>query len=120
MAALMHAGAASQEARPGDVFADPDMPPRTQATCGNLRELARHASDTEGRIDKSIVGEITAVHSDGALVYLAFCTAPNPRVLCITYQDNGMKTGDRVIATGGYQRQDPDHILLDPCLAHRP
>ncbi|WP_114769861.1 hypothetical protein [Microvirga subterranea] len=69
------------------------------------------------RIDLAVEGELTVVHSDGVLTYLGLCKAPDPRVLCVTYRDNGMKPGDRVALAGGYGRPDRDHILLDPCLA---
>jgi hypothetical protein len=37
--------------------------------------------------------------------------------MCVAYNDNGMKPGDAVFAKGSYARVDPDHALLDPCLA---
>lgn len=40
--------------------------------------------------------------------------------MCVTYDDNGMKLGERVTLRGGYSRQDEHHGVLDPCLASRP
>jgi hypothetical protein len=60
------------------------------------------------------------VRSDGALVYLALCQAPDPQVLCVTYAENGARVGDRVVVSGGYERVGPNHVKLDPCLHHAP
>jgi hypothetical protein len=40
------------------------------------------------------------------------------RVMCVTYQGNDMKAGDRVLFKGGYKRLDENHAVLDPCLAN--
>ncbi len=93
----------------------------TRATCRDLRERTRDL-DGEGpeRVDLSVVGSLTLVQFDGALAYLALCSPPDPQVLCVSYSTNGMKEGDLVIASGNYRRPDPDHVLLDPCLASSP
>jgi hypothetical protein len=64
-----------------------------------------------------MVGALTAVRTDGALWYLTMCS--DVRVMCVTYQSNDMKPGDRVVLKGGYARLDPNHVMLDPCLANR-
>jgi len=58
------------------------------------------------------------VKSDGVLWYLVMCS--DVRVMCVTYESNDMKVGDRVIFKGGYNRMDANHAMLDPCLANRP
>jgi len=69
-------------------------------------------------MDFSVTGPLAFVHIDKALTYLGLCGAPQePKVLCVTYQLNGMRLGDVVTVTGGYSRPDDDHIVLDPCLA---
>ena len=64
-------------------------------------------------------GPLTLVHTDGVLWYLAICSAPRIRVLCVTYSDNGMKLGEWVTLRGGYRAVDDLHVVLDPCLASR-
>ena len=71
------------------------------------------------RIDLSTTGVLTAVQTDGALWYLVMCSAPDVRVICVTYASSDMKPGERVTFRGGYNRVDPDHAVLDPCLASR-
>jgi hypothetical protein len=48
------------------------------------------------------------------------CNLPDVRLMCVTYKSNDMKVGDRVLFKGGYNRLDPNHIKLDPCLANQP
>ena len=67
------------------------------------------------RVDLSATGKLTMVRTDGALWYLVICQ--DVRIMCVTYQQNGMKVGDVVKMQGAYQRLDPNHVLLDPCLA---
>lgn len=107
----------TQEASPKSPFADADMQPASRARCADLHRLTDDIETGVKRIDLAVEGELTVVHSDGVLTYLGLCKAPDPRVLCVTYRDNGMKPGDRVALAGGYGRPDRDHILLDPCLA---
>jgi hypothetical protein len=47
-------------------------------------------------------------------------SAPDIRIMCVTYQSNGMAIGDRVIVKGEYLRRDANHVLLDLCLPNRP
>lgn len=102
-------------------FADPDMQPSYRAQCHEVRELTNDRETGATRIDFSVTGPLALVHFDGTLAYLGLCgTAPDPKVLCITYQTNDMKVGETVTVTGGYSRPNPDFIVLDPCLAQRP
>ncbi|WP_439496467.1 hypothetical protein [Bosea sp. (in: a-proteobacteria)] len=95
--------------------------PSLRAGCGELRQALRRLEGKEGElITIQVEGALTMVRSDGALVYLALCRAPDPQVLCVTYAENGAKIGDRVVASGSYERVGPNHVKLDPCLHHAP
>ncbi|WOH47798.1 hypothetical protein [Bradyrhizobium sp. sBnM-33] len=82
--------------------------------------MADGIPELEYRIDLSVVGSLTAVQTDQILWYLVLCSPPDIRIMCVTYQSNGVAIGDRVIVRGGYRRRDANHVLLDPCLASRP
>lgn len=69
------------------------------------------------RIDLAVKGPLKAVETDGALWYLIMCAEADVQVMCVTYQDNGMKPGDTVYFGGGYMRLNDNQIQLDPCLA---
>lgn len=97
-----------------------DQPAQRSATCGEVRAMAEGLPDTDVRIDMSIVGVLELVKTDGALWYFGMCAPPNVRVLCVAYQQNGMKVGEKVYMKGGFRRLGPDHIVLDPCLANWP
>ena len=124
MTALLMLGSASasgQESDEKSPFADPDMQPSYQARCHEVRELTRNRQTGDTRVDFSVTGPLALVHFDGTLAYLGLCgTEPDPKVLCVTYQTNDMKVGDLVTVAGGYNRPNPDFIVLDPCLAQRP
>jgi hypothetical protein len=92
---------------------------RAPARCPDLRAMAAGLPALAQRISLTIVGEVTAIQSDGALWYVVMCASPDVRVLCVTYQSNDMKRGDPVLFRGGYSRVDDDHVALDPCLASR-
>jgi hypothetical protein len=113
--------ASGQEEAEKNPFADPDMHPSYRARCHEVRELTKGRGTGETRVDFSVTGPLALVHFDGTLAYLGLCgTEPDPKVLCVTYQTNGMKVGDVVTVAGGYSRPAPDFIVLDPCLAQRP
>jgi hypothetical protein len=105
-------------------FSPGDLPARRAASCEDLRAMADalaarpsqpgDAPDT--RVDLTLAGPLVAVQRAGPLWYLVMCR--DLRVMCVTYQDNGMKPGDRVTMKGAYRRVDPNHALLDPCLAN--
>jgi len=105
---------------PTQGFAQPA--PSFLAKCGELRKAVSNLKPKDGEelITIEVEGELTTVKSDGGLVYLLMCRAPDPRVLCVTYETNGRKVGDRVILTGSYSQRGPNHILLDPCLHNPP
>jgi len=95
-----------------------DQPPERIAECPELRAMAEGLEPHEYRIDLALNGILTLVRGDGALWYLVMCR--DLRVMCVTYQSNDMKVGDRVIFRGAYKRLDENHAVLDPCLATRP
>ncbi|XSC46947.1 hypothetical protein ACF1BQ_015730 [Bradyrhizobium sp. RDT10] len=101
-------------------FSNAEQPARMPAECRDVRRMADGIPELDYRIDLSVVGRLTAVQTDQVLWYLVLCSAPDIRIMCVTYQSNGMAIGDRVIVKGGYLRRDANHVLLDPCLANRP
>jgi hypothetical protein len=101
-------------------FSEAEQPVRMPAECRDVRRMADGIPELDYRIDLSVAGSLTAVQTDGALWYLVLCSPPDIRIMCVTYESNGMAIGDRVIVRGGYQRRDASHVLLDPCLANRP
>jgi hypothetical protein len=98
-------------------FSAPDQPAKAVATCEQVGPMSAGLPAREERIDFSVAGELTLMKSDGALWYLVMCS--DIRVMCVTYQSNGMKVGERVTMKGGWRRLDPRHAVLDPCLASR-
>ena len=98
-------------------LSEPEQPAQAYARCEQIRPMLSGMTEPDDRIDLSVVGELTLVRTDGALWYLGLCT--DIQVLCVTYESNDMKPGERVFMKGGYIRRSPDHILLDPCLATR-
>ena len=101
-------------------FSEAEQPVQTPAECSDVRRMADGIPELDDRIDLSVVGSLTAVQTDQVLWYLVLCSTPDIRIMCVTYQSNGMAIGDKVIVKGGYQRRDANHVLLDPCLANRP
>lgn len=97
-------------------FSRGDLPAERFARCEEVRGMIEGMPDPGYRIDLSVTGELTLVKGDGALWYLVMCR--DVRIMCVTYQDNGMKVGDRVSFKGGWKRVDPNHAMLDPCLAN--
>lgn len=100
-------------------LAGPEEVPASRASCETLAASLAGFRPPEGRVDLWVSGPITLVRTDGVLWYLAICSAPGIRVMCVTYSDNGMKLGEQVTLRGAYSRQDALHVLLDPCLASR-
>jgi hypothetical protein len=99
--------------REGEGYAD--MP----ATCENLRHWAEKAPTTNDRVSMSVQGKLSGVHSNGVLAYLEMCDPKGLRVVCVTYQTNGMQAGDVVTFGGGFARRNKEWVILDPCLASR-
>jgi hypothetical protein len=99
-------------------FSAGDLPPERHAACGEVRAMSAGLEPSETRIDLAVEGQLTLVRTDGVLWYLVMCS--DVRVMCVTYQGNDMKVGDRVLFKGGYKRLDENHAVLDPCLANAP
>lgn len=100
-------------------LAEAEVQPARSAACHELRQALDGLPELDRRIDLWVAGKAVAVQTDGILWYLVLCASPDIRVLCVTYEDNGMKAGDRIEARGAYSRRDENHVLLDPCLASR-
>jgi hypothetical protein len=96
--------------------------PTFHAHCNDLRKAM---SDLGGREDRELVtieveGPLALVHESNGLVYLGVCGPPAPRVLCVTYETNGRKVGEKVVVVGSIVPRGPDFVQLDPCLHHLP
>jgi hypothetical protein len=119
-ATLASAAALTGEAgvfRGRPAFSPAEQPATAPGHCRDLRSMSAGLPQLETRIDLTLVGEITAIQTDGALWYIVVCSVPDVQVMCITYESNGMKRGDNVLIRGAYSRVDLDHVALDPCLA---
>lgn len=114
---LAAVAADGQTGRPG--FSAAEQPAREPATCETLPAALAGLPEPRTRVDLTITGALTLARSEGALAYLAVCSDPGPRVLCVAYSANGLELGDRALLRGGYNRQDATHVVLDPCLASR-
>jgi hypothetical protein len=92
-------------------------PPSFSATCETVREQAERLDPSSDElVTIEVTGVLLLAESDGALSYMGLCSDPAPRVLCVTYSLAGYQPGDRVTVAGSYHRNDPDFIVLDPCL----
>lgn len=99
-------------------LAEAERPALRSAECGELRaNLKGLPDDLDCRVDLWVTGRLSAIQTDGALWYVSLCLAPDIKVLCVTYESNDLKIGDRIFARGAYMRPDDHHIMLDPCLA---
>jgi hypothetical protein len=105
------------DGRPG--LAGPEGTPSEIATCDTIKQTLDGFQPQRDRVDLWISGPLTLVHTDKVLWYLAVCPDTGIRVMCVTYSDNGMKTGDHVVLAGALEIQDRKHAVLDPCLASR-
>jgi hypothetical protein len=123
VALLCTAQVAAQSIVPDDffvarpAFSRPEQVAPKPASCDNVAGQLPDSVPADVRVDLAIIGRVSLVQTDGALWYIAVCLAPDVRVLCVTYSDNGLKIGDNAVLRGGYNRQDRRHVLLDPCLA---
>lgn len=99
--------------REGEGYAD------TPATCENLRHWAERAPTTNDRVSMTVQGKLSGVHSNGMLAYIEMCDPKGLRVVCVTYETNGMQAGDVVTFGGGFARSNKEWVILDPCLASR-
>jgi hypothetical protein len=124
--AVLAAQAAPRAADAQDILANrpafsrAEEPAAASAACDQIRAMAEGLTQPDFRIDLSVEGALTAVRTDGALWYLVACNLPDVRVMCVAYQSNDMKPGDKVVLKGAYRRLDANHIVLDPCLASGP
>ncbi|MBN9083461.1 MAG: hypothetical protein J0I16_18290 [Rhizobiales bacterium] len=90
------------------------------SSCEDLRaNLQKLGAIGDELVTIEVVGALTLVKSGSGLAYLGMCEAPAPRVLCVTYDAEDLKPGDRVSISGSLAPRGPDHVLLDPCLHHR-
>jgi hypothetical protein len=95
--------------------------PSFRAGCGTLREALKTLAGREGElVTIQVEGALTMVRSGAGLTYLGLCRAPDPQVLCVTYDSNGRMAGERVVVSGSWEQVGPDHVKLDPCLHHPP
>ncbi|WP_139108264.1 MULTISPECIES: hypothetical protein [unclassified Ensifer] len=93
--------------------------PPAVASCQQLSETLRDFKLQDERVDLWASGPLTLIETDQVLWYLAICSEPGIRVLCVTYSDNGMKVGEQATLRGAMRIEDDKHVVLDPCLASR-
>jgi hypothetical protein len=98
-------------------FSQPEQAARVPATCETVKTQLPSTVPADARVDMAVKGPVSLIQTDGTLWYVAVCSDPGVRILCVTYSGNELKLGDQVILRGGYNRQDDRHVLLDPCLA---
>lgn len=96
-------------------FSEGNEPAKRPAACEELRRMSAGLKAPDSRIDLAIVGQLTAIRSEGSFWYLEMCR--DLQVMCLTYQSGNMKVGDRVLFRGAYTRLDDNHVVLGPCLA---
>jgi hypothetical protein len=99
-------------------FSEGNQPAKRPATCEELRHMSAGLKAPDFRIDLAIVGQLTSIKAGGSFWYMEMCR--DLFVMCVTYQSNDMKVGDRVLFRGAYSRLDDNHVVLGPCLADRP
>ncbi|AZO80289.1 MULTISPECIES: hypothetical protein [unclassified Bosea (in: a-proteobacteria)] len=103
----------------GTTQAQPE--PTFRTNCGELRAALKSLAGKEGElITIEVEGPLGMVKAGPGLTYLGLCQAPDPQVLCVTYDSNGRKAGERVVVSGSWEQVGPDHIKLDPCLHFLP
>lgn len=102
------AGTATTRAQPEPTF---------RASCSELRAALKSLAGKESElVTIEVEGPLTMVKTGAGVTYLGLCQAPNPQVLCVTYDSNGRKAGERVVVSGSWEQVGPDHVKLDPCL----
>jgi hypothetical protein len=97
-------------------FSESGQPAKRPAACEELRRMSAGLK-TPNPIDLAIAGQLTSVRAGGPFWYMEMCQ--DLYVMCVTYQSNDMKAGDRVLFRGTYSRLDENHVVLAPCLADR-
>ena len=98
-------------------FSEGNQPAKRPASCEELRRMSAGLKVPDSRIDLAIVGQLTAIKPGGPFWYMEMCR--DLYVMCVTYQSNDLKVGDRVLFRGAYSRLDENHVVLGPCLADR-
>lgn len=99
-------------------MAQPDASFR--AECNEVRaKLDALAKPTDGYFNIQVVGAVQAVGRGEGAAFLGLCGPPAPRILCVTYELDAWKVGDRVMVTGTFNEDRPGYIKLDPCLHSR-
>ena len=111
--------AASDCCDPKSPFRDGEGRADQPATCENIAYWAERAPQTNARISMVIRGKLSDVAGSDVVAYLEMCDSKGLRVVCVTYQTNGMKAGETVTFAGGYERRSKEWVMLDPCLASR-
>ena len=104
---------------PASPFREGEGYPETAATCENLAYWAERAPTTTNRVSMAIRGKLSGVHANSALAYLEMCVPKGMRVVCVTYETNGMQVGEIVTFAGGLSNRNKEWLVLDPCLASR-
>ena len=104
---------------PASPFREGEGYPDTAATCENLAHWVERAPTTTNRVSMAIRGRLSGVHSTSALAYLEMCEPKGMRVVCVTYETNGMQAGEVVTFAGGLSNRNKEWLVLDPCLASR-
>lgn len=105
---ILLAGTSASQAQPEPTF---------RASCSELRTALKSLAGKESElVTIEVEGPLTMVKTGAGVTYLGLCQAPNPQVLCVTYDSNGRKAGERVVVSGSWEQVGPDHVKLDPCL----
>jgi hypothetical protein len=96
-------------------FSMAEYPAKKWARCSEIRSMSEGLEEPEYRIDLSVFAELGLVTTDGTLWYLGVCGAPDEvKVLCVTYQPNGMRVAHKVYVKGVTNAQ----ALTTFCLIH--
>jgi hypothetical protein len=94
--------------------------PTFETTCGELRAEMKKLGPVDDLTVIAVRGRLTLADHSGPLAYMSVCSAPDPKILCVTYGLSGHVVGDDVVLTGSLARVGPDNIMLDPCLNSSP
>jgi hypothetical protein len=95
--------------------------PSFRASCAELRtKLDSLGARNADLVTIQVMDKLTLAKATDAVVYHGMCDLPAPRVLCVTYELDRLKPGDTVVLSGALSRPDANHVLLNPCLHHRP
>jgi hypothetical protein len=105
----------------GTLVARAQPEPTFRASCSELRTALKSLAGKEGElVTIEVEGPLAMVKTGAGVTYLGVCQAPDPQVLCVTYDSNGRNTGERIVVRGSWEQVGPDHVRLDPCLHFLP